>query len=110
MKSLLKHGNLNEMAFNKIQQADGSVVTIPTQHHAEASLITHGPKPTKSGSTLPDLEIHLADGSKVNAEVKSGTTNSPLALELVTVSKFQFSTKVSISGTMICGASRVLLY
>ena len=73
MKSLLKHGNLNEMAFNKIQQADGSVVTIPTQHHAEASLITHGPKPTKSGSTLPDLEIHLADGSKVNAEVKSGT-------------------------------------
>ena len=73
MKSLLKHGNLNEMAFRSVQQADGSVVTIPTQHHAEASLITHGPKPTKSGSTLPDLEIHLADGSKVNAEVKSGT-------------------------------------
>ena len=72
MEPFLKYCNLNEMAIRRVQQADGSVTEIPTQHHAEASLITHGPKPTKSGSTLPDLEVHFDDGSKIESEVKSG--------------------------------------
>ena len=72
MESFRKYINLNEMGMVQVRQPDGTVVTVPTQHHAEASLITHGPKPTKSGSTLPDLEVHFGDGSKVNAEVKSG--------------------------------------
>ena len=72
MEPFLKYCTLNEMAIRRVQQADGSVTEIPTQHHAEASLITHGPKPTKSGSTLPDLEVHFDDGSKIESEVKSG--------------------------------------
>ena len=72
MESFRKYINLNEMGMVQVRQPDGTVVTVPTQHHAEASLITHGPKPTKSGSTLPDIEVHFGDGSKVNAEVKSG--------------------------------------
>ena len=72
MESFLNYDTLNEMAIRRVQQADGSVTEIPTQHHAEASLITHGPKPTKSGSTLPDLEVHFDDGSKIQSEVKSG--------------------------------------
>jgi len=72
MEPFLKYYTLNEMAIRRVQQADGSVTEIPTQHHAEASLITHGPKPTGSGSTLPDLEVHFDDGSKVESEVKSG--------------------------------------
>jgi len=86
MESFRKYINLNEyfgLGLGQplrswrsvdVAQDDGTTrtVTFGTQHHAEASLITHGSKPTKSGSTLPDLEVHFGDGSKVNAEVKSG--------------------------------------
>ena len=71
MDSFRKYTNLNE-ATRTVTRADGTSFVLNTQHHAEASMITHGPKPTKSGSTLSDLHVHLPDGSKVNAEVKSG--------------------------------------
>ena len=100
MKSLLKHGNLNE-GIRTVTRPDGSVATIHTKHDAEAALITHGSKPTKSGSTFTDLHVHLADGSKVNAEVKAGTN---VDLAQMTVNMDPEAKKVAFSGPIAAKA------
>ena len=100
MKSLLKHGNLNE-GIRTVTRPDGSVVTIHTKHDAEAALITHGSKPTKSGSTFTDLHVHLADGSKVNAEVKAGTN---VDLAQMTVNMDPDAKEVAFSGPIAAKA------